>query len=308
MKLAKTLLLSLAFSASAALAQTKVVLGYTAVPDFAAAFIAKERGIFEKHGLDVQLQLITLTSNVPAALISNSIQIGGTTPPVMLQAIGGGLDMVGLVSGSLYNNAQNPPFIGIVARTESGVTLPNQLAGKKLGVPGLGGTLDILARRWLIDKGVDLKSITFIEVPLPQMADVLRGGNVDAVVTPEPFLSRIRSAAGGTALSGFAQEMPNGFATVVYTASRKWAEANPKAVTAFRDAVGEAIVFAAENPAEAYVDLGKYFKVPPAVLKTIQLPQFASDMKPEHLGFWADTMVRLGTLKKAPVLADVIAK
>ncbi len=308
MKLANTLFLSLALTASAAIAQTKVVLGYTAVPDFASAFVAKERGFFQKHGLDVQLQLITLTSNVPAALISNSIQIGGTTPPVMLQAIDGGLDMVGLASGALYNNAQNPPAIGFVARAGSGVTLPAQMAGKKLGVPGLGGTLDILARRWLGDKGVDLKSVTFIEVPLPQMADVLRGGNVDAVVTPEPFLSRIRTSAGGVALSGFANELPNHFATVVYTSSRKWAEANPAAVSAFRAALADAIAFAAENPAEAYLDLGKYLKLPPEVLKTIQLPRFASDMKPEHLGFWADTMARMGTLKKKTAVAGLIAQ
>ena len=74
--------LLLACWAGSAWSQIKVVVGYTAVPDFAAAFIAKEQGVFAKRGLDVELKAITLTSNIPAALVSDSIQIGGTTPTV----------------------------------------------------------------------------------------------------------------------------------------------------------------------------------------------------------------------------------
>jgi NitT/TauT family transport system substrate-binding protein len=66
--------------APARAADTKINLGYTAVADYASAFIAKDQGFFAKHGLDVELTAIAINSNMPSALISNSIQVGLPTP------------------------------------------------------------------------------------------------------------------------------------------------------------------------------------------------------------------------------------
>lgn len=302
----RALTLALSLICSGAMAQTKITLGYTAVPDFAAAFIAKERGFFEKRGLDVQLQLITLTSNIPATLVSNAAQIGGTTPTVFLQAADGGLDLVVIATGALSENTT--PSIGVVARPEGGVHGPKDLIGKKFGVPGLNGNLHVLVRRWLSLNGVDPRQVTFIELSLPQMPDVLRGGGVDAVVTTEPFITRMRSGGVGVPLQGFADSMPNGFSTTVYTATRKWVSSNGPAVQAFREALAESVAFATANRSEAYADLGKYFKVPQAVLQATPWPQIASDIKESHVGFWIDTMQEQGMLKKKPALASLIVK
>jgi NitT/TauT family transport system substrate-binding protein len=54
--------------------QTKVLIGYTAVAEYASAMIAKEEGFFSKRGLDVELVAVQLNSTIPAALVSNSLQ------------------------------------------------------------------------------------------------------------------------------------------------------------------------------------------------------------------------------------------
>jgi NitT/TauT family transport system substrate-binding protein len=289
-----------------AAASTRMVVGYTAIPDFAAAFIAKEEGFFAKRGLDVELQAITLTSNVPAALVSNSIQIGGTTPPVFLQAAENGLDLVGVASGSTYD--PKAKVIGIVTRTGSTIKAAQDLVGKKFAVPGLNGTLHVLVRRWLAMKGVDPKSVTFVEVPLPQIPDVLKAGHVDAAVTGEPFIGRIRTSGIGDVLPGFDSDMPAGFATVVYMTTRQWATANSAALQAFRAGIAEAIDFAQSNKAAAYADLGKYFKVPPPVLNATPWPALSKDMKDEHLRFWVETMRDQGMLRKQPMVSSLIAR
>lgn len=301
--LATTALLS---ATPAFAANPKIVVGYTVVPDFAAAFIAKEQGFFEKRGLDVELQAITLTSNVPAALVSNSVQIGGTTPPVFLQAADSGLDLVGVASGAVYDPTRN--LIGIVARQGSNIQSAKDLVGKKFAVPGLNGTLHVLVRRWLTTKGVDPKQVSFIEVPLPQIPDVLKGGSVDAAVTGEPFIGRIKGSGIGDVIPGFDDEMPGGFSTVVYTATRSWATANAPALKAFREAIADAVAFANQNRAGAYADLGKYFKVPPPVLNATPWPQLTSDMTETHLRFWVDTMGQQAMLKKPPVVGALIAR
>jgi NitT/TauT family transport system substrate-binding protein len=293
-------------AATATQAQTRIVIGYTAVPDFAAAFIAKERGFFAKRRLDVELQLITLTSNVPAAVLSGSVQIGGTTPPVLLQAVDGGLDLVALASGSTYDNSKN--YIGIVTRPAAGIRTPQDLVGRKFGVPGLGGTLHVLVRRWLAEKGVDPKRVSFVEVPLPQIGDVLKGGSIDAAVTGEPFIGRIVQTQAGVVLPGFAGDLPSGFSTVLYTATRAWATAHGAEVAAFRDALSEAIAFADSHRDEAYAELGKYFKVPPPVLKATPWPNLGIALGDPQMRFWSDTMRNQDMLKKPPMVSSLIVR
>src|ERR1700709_2962350 len=75
-------------------AQTKIQVGCTATSDCASAMVAVEEGIFKKHGLEVEMTPIGINSNIPAAILSNSIQIGGPTSTVFLQAADGGLGLV----------------------------------------------------------------------------------------------------------------------------------------------------------------------------------------------------------------------
>ena len=88
---------ALAFTAlvpfATASAADKIIIGCTATTDCASAAVAEKEGIFKKNGLDAHMLLIGLNSNIPAALLSNSIQIGGPTPSVFLQAVDGGVLM-----------------------------------------------------------------------------------------------------------------------------------------------------------------------------------------------------------------------
>ena len=92
---------------SHAQANTKIVFGFTAVNDFASVFVAKEEGYFSKRGLDVEPKFIPLNPSIPAAIQSDSLQMGGPTPSVYLQAVDGGLDHV--VVGGGGREGVHPP-------------------------------------------------------------------------------------------------------------------------------------------------------------------------------------------------------
>ena len=179
----RTLLSALAAaSAAAALpsraqSNPKIVFGYTAVSDFASVFVAAEEGYFKKRNLDVELKFIPLNSTIPAALQSDSLQIGGPTPSVFLQAVDGGLDLVLVAGGGL--TSKTITGFGLVARAGSGIKSAQDCVGKKIGVPGLGAFLHVTFRAWLKDSGVDYRKVNFVEAAFPQHADLLRGGSVD---------------------------------------------------------------------------------------------------------------------------------
>ena len=84
-----------------------------------SAALGIEDGIFAKHGLDVTLQIVPTPSVVPPMLVSESVQIAYATPPNILLANEGGLDLVAIAGGArlIKNNAK----ISFVTR--SGVTI-----------------------------------------------------------------------------------------------------------------------------------------------------------------------------------------
>ena len=158
---------------------------------------AIDEGIFKKHGLDVEMVLIGINSNIPAAILSNSIQIGGPTSTVFLQAADGGLDLVAIAGASVMSPVTNG---NIAAFVRNGITIkePKDFVGKKVGAPGLGAFLHVLFVKWLVEKGVDPKSVNFVEVTFPTMADIIKSGGVDAVLTAEPFVTRMINAGIGS--------------------------------------------------------------------------------------------------------------
>lgn len=298
--------MALALGAGAAAAQTKVTVAYTAVSEFLPMFVAKERGMFAKHGLDVTPQQLALSGVMPAALQSGSVQIAGVASPVLLLANDSGMKLMGIAGTSVHNQASSA--IGLVVRTNGSIKTPEDFVGKKVAVPGLNAALHIIARKWLDDRGVDTKRVTFVEGAFPQMSDLLRGGSIDAAITADPFLGRIVQSGVGQVISPIAAELPGGFSNMLYMTTDAWQQKNAGLIKGFRLALQEAVTFAQANPDQARADMGKYIKLPPQVLATLTVPQFDVDLQPGQLKFWADTMRDQQMLRAAPKLESMVAK
>src|SRR5687767_12905495 len=113
---------------------TKIVVGYTATADFAPGFIAVDQGLFKKRGLDVEFKIVPLNSQLPAAVESESITMGGTTISVLLQAVDGGLDHVAVAGSGITD--KNQDSFGVVAKAGLPIVKADDFAGKKVGAPG----------------------------------------------------------------------------------------------------------------------------------------------------------------------------
>ncbi|QFZ82436.1 metal ABC transporter substrate-binding protein [Variovorax paradoxus] len=289
-------------------AHPKIVFGYTAVTDFASVFVAAEEGYFKKRSLDVELKFIPLNSTIPAALQSDSLQIGGPTPSVFLQAVDGGLDLVLVAGGGL--TSKTITGFGLVARAGSGIKSPQDCVGKKIGVPGLGAFLHVTFRAWLKDSGVDYRKVNFIEAAFPQHADLLRGGSVDAVVSADPFMSRITESGAGYVASYYSTFLPENNQTIVHAAKREWVAKNPATARAFREALVESATFMQQpkNDAKVRAAIGKYIKLPAEVLAKVQVSPPGPVVTDKQLGYWTGLMKEQDMLKTSIDVAKLIAK
>ena len=289
-------------------APTKIVFGYTAVTDFASVFVAAEEGYFKKRGLDVELKFIPINSTIPAAIQSDSLQIGGPTPSVFLQAVDGGLDHVVVAGGGV--TSKSITGFGLVARAGSGIKTAQDTVGKKIGVPGLGAFLHVTFRAWLKSQGVDYKKVNFVEAAFPQHGDLLRGGSVDAVVSADPFMSRITDSGVGYVASYYSTFLPEGQPTIIHTARRDWVEKNAAAARAFREALQEAAAFMAnpKNNDKVRAAIGKYIKLPPEVIAKVQISPPGPVVTEKQLSYWVSLMKDQDMLKTTPDVAKLIVK
>ena len=58
-------------------------------------------------GVEADMTLIGINTNIPPAIASDSIQIGGPTSTVFLQAVDGGLDLVAISGASMIDAGPN---------------------------------------------------------------------------------------------------------------------------------------------------------------------------------------------------------
>ena len=287
-KVLTVLAISLALTGTAA-AQGKIQIGCTATTDCASAMIAVEEGIFKKHGLEVEMTPIGINSNIPAAILSGSIQIGGPTSTVFLQAVDGGLDLVAIAGATVMSAASSG---NITAFIRNGVTIkePKDFVGKKVGAPGLNAFLHVLFVKWLVEKGVDPKGVNFVEVSFPTMPDIIKSGGVDAVLTTEPIVTRMLNAGLGSVGPRYAVELGRTDPIIFYAASRDWAEKNAATIKRFREALAESAPIVNKNGETVSTTIAKFTKQPLELVKATPPNQSEPNLKPENLAWWIDVM------------------
>ncbi len=288
----------LALSTSVAGAATKVTLMYTASAPYVAAFVAKDQGFFEKHGVDVELQLNPNTSLVATAVASGSAQAGITTPPVALQAVDNGIALVAFASTNVF---PDPSAAGLVVSPSSGISGPKDLAGKKIGVPGIGGLLDVVMRDWAKINGVDPAKINIVEISLPQTADVLKSGQVDGVAGVDPFLSRAVDLGVGKFAGDFMTVVTPGSVGGVFVAMKPWADAHKDAVTGMQAALDDALAYIKTNESSARASLAKYTTLPPKVIAGLKWPNLSTHLSIDtSFKFWNELAASEGLIN-API-------
>jgi NitT/TauT family transport system substrate-binding protein len=272
-----------------------IIVTTTPAADGAPLFVAQAEGFYAKHGLDMKPTLTVLMPTLPAAILSNSVQIGCMTTTTFVQAVAGGLDLVAIAGGSVIDHKLIDT--ALVARTGSNIKGPKDLVGgPKVGVPGIGAFFHVIVSYWLDQNGVDPKQVHFVETPFPAMRDMLSSKTVDAVGAVDPVLTLIVNAKVGYPVGDIIADLPEGKSILVYATTRAWAEAHRKEVAAFRAAIADADAFIAAHPKEAIADFGKFVKMPPPVLAATKIGTQDPTLTEDQISWWVGVMRKQGLL------------
>jgi ABC-type nitrate/sulfonate/bicarbonate transport system substrate-binding protein len=143
-------------------------------------WVAKDKGIFKRHGLDVDLLYIGGGAVVVQAMLGGEVQFTRASAPGVVSASLRGAELV------MIANTVNTLVYSVMTRPD--MKSPEDLRGKTLGVTRLGGGTDyvvnMLLKKWGFQRGKDAK--VFQTGGMPQLLTALQTGIVDAGVISPP--------------------------------------------------------------------------------------------------------------------------
>ena len=175
------LALVLVWSHSAAAQMTRINVGYSAISgDAMPAWIAKDAGIFEKKGLDVQLVFFTGGTTAVMALVSADTPIAQLAGPAVVNSVMAGSDATLLVGGVTSLNYY------LLSRSE--IKTPEQLKGGTVAISRFGSASDFIARYALSKIGLAPgKDVTLVQIgSTTARVDATLTGRVQATVVNPP--------------------------------------------------------------------------------------------------------------------------
>jgi len=170
-----------AAASQTALAADKVSLAYTQTLYSAQIIIAREKGYFAKHDLEVDFKLFTAGRLTLDAVMAGAADVCATAETPMTAAV----------------MSQRP--IAIVARmakatpttlvnTESGIMTLQDLKGRKLGV-SMGSGTEVYLFNVLAKAGLKPSDATYVNLRPEDMPGALANGSVEAINTWQPNIA-----------------------------------------------------------------------------------------------------------------------
>ncbi len=221
------------------------------------AYVAKDLGIYDKHGLNVMLMDFRAAPDATAALFSGAVDLMSNSPGNMMLVNSRGRDLVAIVDN--YPAHVWSIVVGKdVATPNKSVGYPamiRDLKGKKIGVPAIGSDGHNFARRFFKDAGMDPeKDATFLAVGLgPDAVAAFRARQLDAVMAIEPVRTVLENAGGKVLLDLMIDKTIPEFATwtsSVYHSTKAHADKNAEMMKRFQAGQEAAIAFVSD-PANA---------------------------------------------------------
>ena len=255
------------------------------VTNFTPLTVARDKGFFAEQRLNVTWTIVPQGAVAIEAVYGGSAEFGGGAILEPMIARGNGLDIMFVEPTSKIREAP-PDNSALVVLKDSSIQSPADLAGKTVSVGLVNSVNYIHMLEWLQKKGVDAKSVKFLELPFPQMPDALLQKRLDAVWAVEPFFTFIRKTDKARVLAYPYQENRPGMDITAFVAKESWLKANPDVGRRFKQAIDKATAYLANAPKKERDEwVAKFSGMKPELVADMYLPQFANEFDLPSLSY-----------------------
>ncbi|MCB0047322.1 MAG: ABC transporter substrate-binding protein [Caldilineaceae bacterium] len=218
-----------------------VTVAYVPIMKFATLYVAQERGLFDKYGLNVTIEPVASGTEAIAFLSEGQVDVGGIAIVTSLwNGWSQGLDLRIFAPGALepFENSPTKLIVRKELSDDGTVSAVADLAGMNVGVaggPGSGG-------EYLLAKALERGDLTIFDVETIQIGNAdmplaFENGSIDAGILGSPYADQVIESGAGVSLE---EDLTPGLMTVAFVGSGQFINERPEAAQRFALALMEA--------------------------------------------------------------------
>ena len=228
--------------------ETKLAIGISGWTGFAPLTLAKEAGLFKKHGLDVSIKKIPQKDR-HLAIASGDIQCAATTVETWVV-----WNANGVATTQIFQLDKSFGADGMVVKP--GIAKISDLKGKTVAADA-PGTAPYFGLAWMLKKnGLSIKDVKVVNLSPQAAANAMIAGTdgVDAAMTYEPYLGAVRAKPEAGKIIATTLDYPMVMDT--FGCTPKFLAENPKAAQGLANAYFDAVDMIKAEPKKSFEIMG----------------------------------------------------
>ncbi|MFC7400952.1 ABC transporter substrate-binding protein [Citricoccus sp. GCM10030269] len=266
--------------------------------------VAEDMGLFEDHGIDLEITTLMSTSALAQLVASGDADIANLTYQPAFNAMAAGVELRMLSGVQKLQDGMQTVYV----KEDSGIESIEDLRGKKIAVASLGGYGESMVAEALETAGMTLDDVTMVEVSPPETTAAIQRGDVDAGHLTPPSRAAVEAEDGqGLEMLIDFNSIPSleGMPQGALVTSADYYEGHEDLIGNFMDAVDEAAQALEEDPEQDTKYLAELGKFEPSIAENIVLETWVGgETTREDLQRVVDLMVEHGQLQEGSVDLD----
>ena len=265
-----------------------------------------DQGIFERHGLKIELEETQGGAATLPALVNGDVQVGGSNVVSLLIAESKGLPIQAIAPGTSARGAGQDDFGALLAAPGSGIKDARDFEGTTVAVNTLDNIAEVVVKAALEKEGADPSKVELIEVPFPEMGPAMERGDVQGAFSIEPFVST--SVQGGAKVVNYSYVATEPDMQVgAYAVARGFAQENADTVDSFKAAVAETAEYLTGHEQEFRDFLSEKAEIDPKLANRMALPQWTQELNLESLQNTAELMQKYDLIQEPVDAQNLVA-
>jgi NitT/TauT family transport system substrate-binding protein len=259
-----------AVTSSVVAAQNKMAIRFGALPVLQALplYVAQERGLFTKAGLEVDLVPFNTAAEKDIALSTGKIDgcFADLVTPLVLRGNGQKI----LLVATTYSSRGDRRMFGVLAKPGSSHRSPADLQNVPIALAS-NSIVHYVTETLLTNAGVPRDRVASVESKnIGMRMQMLLAGHVEAAALPEPLVSAAL-AQGATLV---ADDSGSETSQTVLVFAESFLKERPEAVTKFLAAVNEAAAMINAKPDEVREAMVQHVRLPAPLKDKYPVPRF----------------------------------